>query len=134
MKQYHETKIGRIIEEEFDSRLENALFQYIMQTGLDNFMKMSEEDIAKVKSGNKIISDEVCQGMVRAAVRISKECNYAELTEYIRCYLKCTPQVKEVILYEEDFIKCEWNVIKKTFDLDEEDTWKTISLLAIITE
>ena len=31
---YHETKIGRIIEEEFDSRVGNAVFSYIMDKGI----------------------------------------------------------------------------------------------------
>ena len=32
---YHETKIGRIIEEEFDSRVGNAVFSYIMDKGIE---------------------------------------------------------------------------------------------------
>lgn len=33
---YYETKIGRIIEKEFDSRMGNAVISYIMDKGMSN--------------------------------------------------------------------------------------------------
>ena len=33
---YYETKIGKIIEEEFDSRMGNAVISYIMDEGIEN--------------------------------------------------------------------------------------------------
>lgn len=32
--EWHETKIGKIIEEEFDSRMGNAVISYIMDKGM----------------------------------------------------------------------------------------------------
>lgn len=47
MKNYTETKIGRIIEEEFDSRMENAVFEYIFDVGAkrdQEFEKLLHEE------------------------------------------------------------------------------------------
>ena len=33
---YYETKIGKIIEEEFDTRMGNAVVSYIMYEGIEN--------------------------------------------------------------------------------------------------
>ena len=37
---YYETKIGKIIEEEFDSRMGNAVISYIMDKGIENGIKI----------------------------------------------------------------------------------------------
>ena len=52
---YYETKIGSIIEKEFDSRLEAAVFAYIMSNGIDHIKKYTDEDIAEVE-GNGLCS------------------------------------------------------------------------------
>ena len=36
---WHETKIGNIIEEEFDFRMGNAVISYIMDKGIENGIK-----------------------------------------------------------------------------------------------
>lgn len=40
---YYETKIGRIIEKEFDSRMGNAVISYIMDKGMSNVKKITDE-------------------------------------------------------------------------------------------
>lgn len=37
---YYETKIGKIIEEEFDARMGNAVITYIMDKGMENIKKI----------------------------------------------------------------------------------------------
>ena len=37
---YYETKIGKIIEEECDSRMGNAVISYIMDKGMSNVMEI----------------------------------------------------------------------------------------------
>ena len=57
---YHETKIGRIIEEEFDSRVGNAVFSYIMDKGIEFIKQITDEDIAGIK-GNGLMTDDFSQ-------------------------------------------------------------------------
>lgn len=38
---YYETKIGKIIEEEFDSRMGNAVVSYIMDKGMSNVKEIT---------------------------------------------------------------------------------------------
>ena len=40
---YYETKIGKIIEEEFDSRMGNAVISYIMDEGIENVKEITEK-------------------------------------------------------------------------------------------
>jgi hypothetical protein len=83
---YYETKIGKIIEEEFDSRMGNAVISYIMDKGMSNVKEITDEQIKKLE-GNGLMTQE----LVRCARRICIECEWAELIEFIRLHLWCTP-------------------------------------------
>ena len=39
---YYETKIGKIIEEEFDARMGNAVISYIMGKGIENIKEITD--------------------------------------------------------------------------------------------
>lgn len=92
---YYETKIGRIIEKEFDSRMGNAVISYIMDKGMSNVKKITDEQIKKLE-GNGLMTQDFIQSLVRCARRICQECEWTELIEFIRLYLWCTPTVHDV--------------------------------------
>ena len=69
-------KVKQIIEDEFDGRLGLMVIAYLLdQIGMTRAATITEEDIAAVK-GNDFVSDEFMQGIVKAARRIAKECNF----------------------------------------------------------
>lgn len=120
MKNYTETKIGRIIEEEFDSRMENAVFGYIFDTGANRLKELTEKDILKIE-GNALMTADFVQALVRCAVRIVRECSYSEIIEYIRIYLFCEPKVNEVYLYKYQFNKIGFDELLGSLNLGEDD-------------
>ena len=80
-------KVRDIIEEEFDSRVEMAVISYIFDHGIEKLSKIKEEDILEIK-GNAFMTDRFCQALVRAAVRICKECSlYDDILPFIVNYL-----------------------------------------------
>lgn len=83
---YYDTKIGKIIEEEFDSRVGNAIVSYIMDKGMENIKEITDEQIKKLE-GNGLMTQEFVQSLVRCARRICRECEWIELTEdQAECY------------------------------------------------
>lgn len=130
---YYETKIGNIIEKEFDSRLEGAVFAYIMSNGIDHIKKYTDKDIAEVE-GNGLCSAEFNQSLVRCAKRICAECEWIEIIEYIRLYLHCTPTVKELTLYREDFGRYDFENLLDALELDDEEVGSEIKLFAVVDE
>ena len=78
--EYYETKIGKIIENEFDSRLSMSVFDYIFSYGYDNIKKLNIEDAEKMES------KEICIALVKCAICICQKCDVDEIMEYIRKY------------------------------------------------
>ena len=68
---YYETKIGKIIEEEFDSRMGNAVVSYIMDKGMSNVKEITDEQIEKLE-GNGLMTQDFVQSLVRCAKRICR--------------------------------------------------------------
>ncbi len=128
---YYETKIGRIIEKEFDSRIENAVISYIMDKGMENIKKITDEQIEQIE-GNGLMTAEFLQSLVRCARRICIECEWIELIEFIRLYLWCTPTVHDVYLYKEDFTYESFAELPKDLDLDESEVRNEIKLFAVV--
>lgn len=60
---YYETKIGKIIEEEFDSRMGNAVISYIMDKGMSNVKEVTDEQIEKLE-GNGLMTPEEIKSFV----------------------------------------------------------------------
>lgn len=52
---YYDTKIGKIIDTEFDSRMESAVFSYLMDKGIENIREITDEQIEK--NGRQWIDD-----------------------------------------------------------------------------
>lgn len=86
MKRYYDTKIGKIINEEFDARMGNAVFSYIMDKGIEFIKQLTEKDIATLE-GNGLMTADFVQSLVSCAKRICDECEWIEIIEYIRLYL-----------------------------------------------
>ena len=130
---YHETKIGRIIEEEFDSRLSNAVFSYIMDKGIGFIKQITDEDIVQIK-GNGLMTENFSQSLVRCARRICNECEWIEMIEFIRLHLWCIPTVHDVYLYREDFTEESFAELLDDLGLDDEEVGNEIKLYAVIDE
>lgn len=128
---YYETKIGKIIEEEFDSRLGNAVISYIMDKGMSNVKKVTDEQIKKLE-GNGLMTQDFVQLLVRCARRICNECEWIELIEFIRLHLCCTPTVYDVYLYREDFTSESFAELLDNLDLDESEVGNEIKLFAVV--
>ena len=80
MKNTAGKKVEQIIREEFDSRMAMAVVTYILDEGFEKLQKATEEDILDVK-GDAFMTDRFCQALVRAAVRICKECH--QINEFL---------------------------------------------------
>ena len=129
--EYHETKIGKIIEKEFDSRIGNAVISYIMDKGIENVKKITDEQISKLEGSGLMTQDSV-QSLVRCARRICNECEWIELVEFIRLHLWCTPTVHDVYLYKEDFTSESFAELLDDLDLDESEVGNEIKLFAVV--
>ena len=128
---WHETKIGKIIEEEFDSRMGNAVISYIMDKGIENVKKITDEEIKNLE-GNGLMTQGFVQSFVRCVRRICNECEWIELIEFIRLYLWCTPTVHDVYLYKEDFTDESFAELLDSLDLDENEVGNEIKLFAVV--
>ncbi len=125
------SKTYQIIKEETDTRLEFMVLSTIMDNGIKELKKVTDEDICN-SHGNALISDDVWHSVLKAATRIAKECNTTEIFQYIRCFMTFNPQVNELELYREDMTSNAWMEI--TNDLSIEYESKRIKLFGIVTE
>lgn len=130
---YHETKIGKIIEQEFDVRIENAVFSYIMDKGIERIKQITDEDIVAIE-GDGLFTAEFNQSLVRCARRICTECEWVEIIEYIRLFLFCAPTVHEVSLYREDFSMDSFTELLWDLDLDDGEVGNEIQLYAVVNK
>lgn len=131
MRRYYRNKIEAIIDEEFDSKLEYTILSYIIQNGTYNLQNVTEKQIKSVK-GNAHMSDELCQAIVRCAVKISKECNTLEIMQYIRKYATFNPEQKPVSLYKDDYEEDSWKLLLR--ELGIKANGETVVNLFIIKE
>lgn len=128
---YYDTKIGKIIEEEFDSRAGNMVFTYLMDKGVENIKEITDEQIEKME-GNGLMTQRFVQSLVRCARRICNECEWIEIIEFIRLYLWCPPVVHDIYLYREDYTEETFTELLKSLELDDEDVESEIKLFAIV--
>ena len=52
MIKYYDTKIGKIINKNFDARMTNAVIGYIIDKGWDNVKKITDEEKAYILGEN----------------------------------------------------------------------------------
>jgi hypothetical protein len=115
-------KVRQIIAEEFDGRLEMAVVTYILDTGFERLKEMKEKDILQFK-GNALMTDEFVQALVRAAVRICKECHHIDdFLPFIVNYLY-VPKAKmhDVEIYQDQMSKWRWQELMNDLDVDFEE-------------
>lgn len=123
MKNNAGEKVRNIIRKEFDSRMEMAVVTYILDKGWENLKEVTEEDILEVE-GNGLMTKEFCQCLVRAAVRICKECDtFDDFLPFIVNYLYVDKaKIKEIELSKHGLQSYEWEELLDKFELyDEED-------------
>lgn len=115
-------KVRNIINEEFDGRMEIAVVTYILDKGFENLKEISEEEILKVK-GNGLMTDRFCQTLVRAAVRICKECNEIDdFLPFIVNYLYVPKaRMKEFEVYSSEMLPSQWEEFLDKFNVDYEE-------------
>ena len=138
MKNTAGENVKRIIEKEFDSRVSMMVVSYIMDKGFENLKEITEEEILEVK-GNALMTDRFVQSLVRAAVRIAKECNSIdEFLPYIINHLYVpNARMKEIEIYKEETNEDLWERLMEKLDLDWEedaDNIETIILNANVME
>lgn len=112
-------EISRLIENEFDSRMEAAVISYILDEGIKNLQNETEESISKI-DGEKFMTAEFLQALVRTAVKICKTYRPMEIMCFIRMSCQFAPFPKSVDLYKEDFTETGWSELCGRLDEDEE--------------
>lgn len=130
---YYDTKIGKIIDTEFDSRMGNVVFAYLMDNGIENIKEITDEQIEKME-GNGLMTQQFVQSLVRCAKRICNECEWIEIIKFIRLHLWCTPKVHDVYLYKEDFTEKTFAELLDHLDLEEDEVGSEIKLFAVVDE
>ena len=122
MKNTAGQKVKQIIREEFDSRMELAVITYILDKGFEKLQKVTEQDILDVE-GSAFMTDRFCQALVRAAVRICKECNpIDEFLPFIVNHLY-VPNAKmyEIEIWQDQMTKWRWNNLINDLEIDFEE-------------
>ena len=128
MVERSETKIGKILDSNFDSRMEGAVLSYILEKGTDYLKQISEEDIVMMKSDCNIITDSLTQSLVRTAVVIANECNTTEILTYIRCYAAINPFLVGVNIEPKDTTKEELlEYLRDKLNIEKEETIEYIA-------
>ena len=130
---YYETKIGQIVNKEFDSRMELAVFTYILSIGIDNLKNVTEDEIKKIE-GSRFMTTDFSQALVRCAVEICKKCEIIEIIEHIRLHLQCMPIVRELGFYRYNFSEDSFNEILDSLDLEDEQVGDFFSVYAVVNE
>ena len=130
MKNNAGEKVRDIIRKEFDSRMEMAVVTYILDNGWEDLKEFTEEDILKVE-GNGLMTKEFCQALVRASVRICKECDtFDDFLPFIVNYLYVpNAKMKEIELSKYGLKDYEWEELLDKFDLYDEEDVNDIDLI-----
>ena len=132
MKNNAGEKVRDIIRKEFDSRMEMAVVTYILDNGWEDLKEVTEEDILKVE-GNGLMTKEFCQALVRASVRICKECDtFDDFLPFIVNYLYVDKaKMKEIELSKHGMKDYEWDHLLEEFDLYDEEDVDDIDMLVL---
>lgn len=132
MKNTAGEKVRKIIADEFDGRVEMMVVSYIFDKGFENLQDVTEEEILEIK-GNGLMTDRFCQALVRASVRICKECNMIdEFLPFIVNYLYVpNANMREIEIYKEETRRDDWEVLLDKFDLDCEEDADNIEMIVL---
>ena len=134
MEKYYETKIGKIIEKNFDARMTNAVIGYIIDEGWENVKDITDEEISSFEDQG-LMTKEFSQALVRTAREICQTCNmWDDFMPYIRCHIGINGyQTQELTLDREDYSESEWDNFTYQLDIDE-DTDRVEGFMIITDE
>lgn len=121
MQRYYETKIGKIIDTNFDARMTNAVIGYIVDKGWDNVKEITDEQIAEIE-GQALMTAEFAQALVKTAREICQTCSmWEDFMPFIRCHIGINGyQTQELRLEKEDYSEDEWDNLTYQLDIDED--------------
>ena len=132
MKNTAGQKVRDIIRKEFDSRMEMAVATHIIATGWDKLELVTEEGINNVE-GNGLMTKEFCQALVRASVRICKECDmFEDFLPFIVNYLFVpNAKMREIELSKNGMKDYEWDHLIEEFELYYEEDVNDIDMIVL---
>lgn len=121
MQKYYETKIGEIIDKNFDARMTNAVIGYIVDKGWDYVKDITDEQISKIED-QALMTKEFSQALVKTAREICQTCSmWEDLMPYIRCHIGINGyQTQEIRIEKEDYTEDQWDNITYQLDVDED--------------
>ena len=121
MQKYYETKIGEIVNKNFDARMTNAVIGYIVDKGWDNVKDITDEQISNLESQG-LMTKEFAQALVKTAREICQTCSmWEDLMPYIRCHIGIHGyQTQEIRLEKEDYSEDQWDNLTYQLDVDED--------------
>ena len=133
MQKYYETKIGKIVDANFDARMTNAVIGYIIDKGWDNVKCITDEQISNLES-QALMTKEFVQSLVKTAREICQTCSmWEDLMPYIRCHIGINGyQTQEIRLEKEDYTESEWDNL--IYQLDVDDDIDRIDGFMIVTD
>ena len=125
-------KVEQIISKEFDNRMEMAIVTYILDKGMENLKKVTEEDIMEIK-GNALMTDRFCQALVRTAVKICKECDSIdEFLPFIVNHLYVPKaRMREVTIFQDEMTKYRWEEFLDELGVEYEESADEIQSVTI---
>ena len=132
MKNTAGDKVKQIINKEFDSRVAMAVVTYILDYGFEKLKKVKEEDILQMK-GNALMTDEFVQALVRAAVRICKECNQIDdFLPYIVNHLYVpNAQMNDLYFDQDEMTKYRWETFICDLGIDYDESADEIEMVKL---
>ena len=121
MQKYYETKIGKIVDKNFDARMTNAVIAYIVDNGWNNVKDITDEQILNLEAQG-LMTKEFAQALVKTAREICQTCSmWEDLMPYIRCHIGINGyQTQEIRLEKEDYTESEWDNLIYQLDIDDD--------------
>lgn len=121
-------KISSVFDNMFDRRIEYAVLCYIMETGYNNIIEITDDEIDKIE-GCAFVTANFNQAIVRTARAICNEFEINDIMAYIRCEANFTPNVSDLTLYRDEFNDCAWEDM--CLSLNKDDDTEVITLKVI---
>lgn len=121
-------ELKEYISKNFDTRMEDAVFSYILEKGFDSLKKISDDDINQLE-GSGLMTTAFVQALVRSAVYICKSYTPIDIMRYIRLECNFMPYPDILMMYKEWYTNTGWEKICAALDIDPSE--KKIEVLAI---
>lgn len=95
------TNAERIIARESDVRVQNMVYMYILDKGIQFCKEITDEDISEIE-GNGLMTADFVQSLVRAARAVSTECKLDEIMNEI-FELQFYTKANRITIWRDDF-------------------------------